>query len=136
MESESEAIALTEDAIFLAKRELYREMIRVDDESIRIIAENIVNTTIDNVLREIQQKEEEDELEQLSRNFPYPDHYFEPSDSNDASNCLFSQLTDPFILDSLHAEPQRQRSLFYGIYHPTKRATSLVIPIFFNPKFF
>ena len=109
---ESEAIALTEDAIFLAKRELYREMIRVDDESIKIIAENIVNTTIDNVLREIQQKEEEeDELEQLSRNFPYPDHYFDPSDNSDATNCLFSQLTDPFILDSLHAEPQRLDSI-------------------------
>ena len=50
---ESEAIALTEDAIFLAKRELYREVTKNDDQRILEIAQSIVNSTIDGVINDM-----------------------------------------------------------------------------------
>ena len=56
---ESEAIALTEDAIFLAKREIYREFANLPDETIRSIANDLVDDAIDSVMKDIY----------------YPDHF-------------------------------------------------------------
>ena len=48
---ESEAIALTEDAIFLAKQEIFREFNSVSDETIVSIANELVFDVIDSAIR-------------------------------------------------------------------------------------
>ena len=48
---ESEAIALTEDAIFLAKQEIFREFNSVSDETIVSIANELVFDVIDHAIR-------------------------------------------------------------------------------------
>ena len=81
---ESEAIALTEDAIFLAKRELYKEMTRANDEQIRVIAESIVSATIDAVINDIKRQEMEEELQALEEDA----HFRYNNNNNNTCNII------------------------------------------------
>ena len=88
---ESEAIALTEDAIFLAKREIYRELFNISDQSIGKIAQNLVDETISEVLKDLY----------------YPDaHRHEGGDEGEAEPTIV-----PFDYDVRADHPQRLDSI-------------------------
>ena len=64
---ESEAIALTEDAIFLAKQEIFREFNSVSDETIVSIANELVFDVIDHAIRNRVRRYENENLENSFR---------------------------------------------------------------------
>ena len=88
---ESEAIALTEDAIFLAKREIYRELFNISDLSISQIAQSLVDETISEVLKDLY----------------YPDVHRGGQDSTDDSEPSLV----PFDYDVRAHDPQRLDSI-------------------------
>ena len=90
---ESEAIALTEDAIFLAKREIYRELFNISDLSISQIAQSLVDETITEVLKDLY----------------YPDVHRGGQDSTDDGEQEPSLV--PFDYDVRAHDPQRLDSI-------------------------
>ena len=90
---ESEAIALTEDAIFLAKREIYRELFNISDLSISQIAQSLVDETISEVLKDLY----------------YPDVHRGGQDSTDDGEQEPSLV--PFDYDVRAHDPQRLDSI-------------------------
>ena len=68
---ESEAVALTEDAIFLAKKELYREMTKSNDNEIKMVAQKIVAEAIENVIADLKGKESDQssDSDEITTNF-------------------------------------------------------------------